>query len=790
MGPMWWDRIRLWWLASKSHGFNGDAQLERSGDRATPNVPDLTRTVYSPSPSSGTAGGLALWWTDEVILDVRFKTKNLMKCVVSWPRIKNSWLVTFVYAPPVWNHRVAFWNVLKDIAKENGYPWLCVGDLNEIGSSAEKQGGGEGNIRIRLDRALADVEWRNLFPLAQVLHEVRIGSDHCPLVIKCRVPLKRIPYTFKFESMWSSHPDCEQVVAKEWECQHRGSDMYGLVQRLKCCKEALLRWSKRTFGKDKLRLKVLQEKLKGIQAEPYSQVRFEQEKEYVKEVEILLLREEMMLHQRSRINWLSYGDRNSAFFHASINQRRQRNQLVNLRTSRGEWIESEEGINGLIKDFFLGLFSHSGQRDFSEALSVGAPVYGYEMILVCESSEEREADKTHYIVVNVKSMDPSPYCVESTKDQSKRESLKIVNKNGPCSSMNEEQTSAPTLPEIMSHDQARVESLQQRLRVNLDGISLADSTATPQANPGQSPPAITFCYQQQEPIFNPSASQTYKNLSCTTPQCSQLLISGCTRTTNTCLYAVLYGDGSFTIGLYATETLTLIPSDVFPDFAFGCGLNNTGLFRGAAGLLGLGRGPPSLVAQTASKYGSYFSYCLPTLSSSSGTLVFGKYGGTTNSAGIKYTPLLTNSNGPSFYFVEVTGIKVAGELLPISQSVFSSSGTIIDSGTVITRLQVEAYDALRTTFRRLMMKYTRTQDLSLFDTCYDFSDHDTVEVPMISFLFSSDVEVPIPFPGILIGSIKQACLAFAGNSDASDVGYSGIRSSRLWMWFMILLVGR
>ncbi|XP_058180015.1 uncharacterized protein LOC131298548 [Rhododendron vialii] len=303
---------------------------------------ELIRSLHFQNSSyvdpKGIAGGLALWWTDEVILDVRYKTKNLMKCVVSWPRMKNPWLVTFVYAPPVWNQRVAFWNVLKGIAKENGYPWLCVGDLNEIGSSAEKQGGnrcsqgrGEDNIIIRLDRALADVEWSNLFPLAQVLHE---------------------------------------VVAKEWEHQHRGSDMYGLVQRLKCCKNALLGWSKRTFGKDKLRLKVLQEKLKGIQTEPYSQARFEQEKEYVKEVEILLLREEMMLHQRSRINWLSYGDRNSAFFHASINQRRQRNQMVKLRTSRGEWIESEEGINGIIKDFFSGLFSHSGQRDFSEALSV------------------------------------------------------------------------------------------------------------------------------------------------------------------------------------------------------------------------------------------------------------------------------------------------------------------------------------------------------------------------------------------------------------------------------------
>ncbi|KAG5563107.1 hypothetical protein RHGRI_005751 [Rhododendron griersonianum] len=445
-------------------------------------------------------------------------------------------------------------------------------------------------------------------------------------------------------------------------------------------------------------------------------------------------------------------------------------------------------------------FPHTATKDREESCNVdlslnGAPVYG----------AKREHDKPYH-VVNVKSLDPNPYCIESTKDQSKRESLKVVHRHGPCSHTNEARTSAPTLAEIMSHDQARVDSLQHRLRVKSDHNSLDDSKATLPAKSGRSigtgnyivtlglgtpkkDLTLTFdtgsditwiqcqpcisCYQQQEPIFNPSGSQTYKNLSCTTPQCSQLHIKGCTRATNTCLYAVIYGDGSFTIGLYATETLTLTPSDVFPGFAFGCGLNNTGLFRGAAGLLGLGRGPPSLVAQTASKYGSYFSYCLPTLSSSSGTLVFGKDGGTTNSAGIKYTPLLTNSNGPSFYFIEVTGIKVAGELLPISQSVFSSPGTIIDSGTVITRLQPKAYDALRTRFRQLMMNYTMTKGVSLFDTCYDFSGRDTVEVPTISFVFGGNVEVPIPSPGILIGRKELACLAFAGNSDASDVGIFG-----------------
>lgn len=77
-----------------------------------------------------------MWWTDEISLDVRFKSKNLFRCIVSWPHVKVPWLVTFVYGPPVRGQRQVFWETLKAIAKENGYPWLCVGDLNECGSQA------------------------------------------------------------------------------------------------------------------------------------------------------------------------------------------------------------------------------------------------------------------------------------------------------------------------------------------------------------------------------------------------------------------------------------------------------------------------------------------------------------------------------------------------------------------------------------------------------------------------------------------------------------------------------
>ncbi|KAG5544350.1 hypothetical protein RHGRI_016936 [Rhododendron griersonianum] len=249
-------------------------------------------------------------------------------------------------------------------------PLAVCGDLNEVGAQNEKQGGnpcsrgrldqyhsltsncefmdlefkgpnytwsnnqdGEDNIRSRLDRALATVEWRNLFPLAQVIHEAKVGSDHCPLVVKCRVPLKKVPFSFKFEAKWTTQPECSQVIESAWNQPQRGSHLYGLTQKLRKCREALTDWSKKTFGKDKMKLKLLQERLRIIQAEPFSQDNLTREREIVKEMEVLLLREEMAFHQRARVNWLSYGDKNSAFFHACMNQRRQRNQLLMLKAA-------------------------------------------------------------------------------------------------------------------------------------------------------------------------------------------------------------------------------------------------------------------------------------------------------------------------------------------------------------------------------------------------------------------------------------------------------------------------
>ncbi|KAJ8553418.1 hypothetical protein K7X08_024096 [Anisodus acutangulus] len=268
------------------------------------------------------------------------------------------------------------------------------------------------------------------------------------------------------------------------------------------------------------------------------------------------------------------------------------------------------------------------------------------------------------------------------------------------------------------------------------------------------------CYQQSDPIYNPSGSNTYSRLSCDAAQCTALDVSACE--SQSCLYQVSYGDGSFTVGEFATETVSFGNSGSFPKVAIGCGHDNEGLFVGAAGLIALGGGALSLPTQIKA---SSFSYCFVDRdSASSSTLDF-------NSAlpGDSVTaPLLRNSRRSTFFYVGLTGISVGGQMLSIPASVFQvdgsgNGGIIVDSGTAVTRLQSSAYNALRDTFVKLTQNLPTAGQFALFDTCYDLSSMKRVSVPTVAFHFSGGKTLSLHPKNylILVDSAGKFCLAFA-----------------------------
>ncbi|KAF5745284.1 hypothetical protein HS088_TW07G00867 [Tripterygium wilfordii] len=276
------------------------------------------------------------------------------------------------------------------------------------------------------------------------------------------------------------------------------------------------------------------------------------------------------------------------------------------------------------------------------------------------------------------------------------------------------------------------------------------------------------CYQQTDPIFEPTSSSSYSPLSCDTSQCKSLEDSECRN--GTCLYQVTYGDGSYTLGDFATETITLGSASV-DNVAIGCGHTNEGLFIGAAGLLGLGAGSLSFPSQINV---STFSYCLVDRDSdSASTLEFGS----SLPPDAVTAPLLRNSQIDTFYYLGLTGISVGGDMLSIPESTFrieesGDGGIIVDSGTAVTRLQTDAYNMLRDAFvAGTKESLPSASGLSLFDTCYNLSSISSVEVPTVSFHFPEGKVLPLPARNYLVPVDSEGtfCFAFAPTSSSLSI---------------------
>eukprot|EP01018_Ginkgo_biloba_P014247 Gb_03448 [translate_table: standard] len=276
------------------------------------------------------------------------------------------------------------------------------------------------------------------------------------------------------------------------------------------------------------------------------------------------------------------------------------------------------------------------------------------------------------------------------------------------------------------------------------------------------------CYKQQDSLFRPMGSTSYKPLSCNSTSCQQLQSFTKACLNSSCKYRVSYGDNSTTTGDFALDTLTLRSSDTslvsVPNFAFGCGHANKGLFKGAAGLMGLGQSSIGFPSQTSLAFGKVFSYCLPSVSSSvpSGFLHFGE--AAILDYDVQFTPFVPSSSNPSQYSIRMTGISVGADLLAISATV------MIDSGTVISRLQQAAYARLRDTFNQNMPNLPTAPPVAPFDTCFHISSVDDINIPLITLHFQNNADLSLTSVHILYPADDTTmCFAFAPSSSGRSV---------------------
>ncbi|KAJ6920396.1 aspartyl protease family protein 2-like [Populus alba x Populus x berolinensis] len=294
------------------------------------------------------------------------------------------------------------------------------------------------------------------------------------------------------------------------------------------------------------------------------------------------------------------------------------------------------------------------------------------------------------------------------------------------------------------------------------------------------------CFEQNGPYYDPKESSSFRNIGCHDPRCH--LVSSpdppqpCKAENQTCPYFYWYGDSSNTTGDFALETFTVnLTSPTgksefkrVENVMFGCGHWNRGLFHGASGLLGLGRGPLSFSSQLQSLYGHSFSYCLVDRNSDtnvSSKLIFGEDKDLLNHPELNFTTLVGGKENPvdTFYYVQIKSIVVGGEVLNIPEGTWNMTsdgvgGTIVDSGTTLSYFAEPAYQIIKDAFVKKVKGYAIVQDFPILDPCYNVSGVEKIELPDFGILFADGAvwNFPVENYFIRLDPEEVVCLAILG----------------------------
>jgi len=176
---------------------------------------------------------------------------------------------------------------------------------------------GRDNVKVRLDRGLATAAFLDLFNDVKVHHVQTTESDHCCLVLECakrHSRRRRQRRQFRYENMWRRDPSYNRAVEEAWLDPGDHASLGQVTDHLGRLGRCLSDWDRNTFGSVRKTLVQLRAELERVRGQSIGTGPSSEERRLMKQILELLSREEVMEKQRSRIEWLGEGDRNTAFF--------------------------------------------------------------------------------------------------------------------------------------------------------------------------------------------------------------------------------------------------------------------------------------------------------------------------------------------------------------------------------------------------------------------------------------------------------------------------------------------
>ncbi|KAL4312016.1 hypothetical protein GQ457_01G003630 [Hibiscus cannabinus] len=220
-------------------------------------------------------------------------------------------------------------------------------------------------IAEKLDKVLISKEWSLKFPKAIGMIKAAVASDHNPIIVFLEGLKKRRKKDFKFESRWLLEEDCHEHVRGAWSENFTDTGNSLLNKKMRKTRVNLKKWSKKKYGKNRQTIEGIKQQLLHLQKLPLTTQSKMETLKLKSELQKLWESEERHWHQRARVNWINYGDKNTKFFHATTIQRHRHNAVLKIKDESGRWIEEEKEIRREFQRFFERLYTKEEEIDMN-----------------------------------------------------------------------------------------------------------------------------------------------------------------------------------------------------------------------------------------------------------------------------------------------------------------------------------------------------------------------------------------------------------------------------------------
>ena len=186
-------------------------------------------------------------------------------------------------------------------------------------------------VEERLHRFCTDSDWSSVFPDARISHiNYDNFSNHLPIFLNAfgsHQQHKRTRHE-RFKIFWALDDACENAIDSASQTHMVRKPTSRCLAKIKQCMTDLVCWNSNISGNIKHETSELQEKLKCISNPSDRKIIF-------REISGLRRKEEVLWWRWSRMDFLTFGYRNTTWFHKKANIQNEVNHIIELKGHDG-----------------------------------------------------------------------------------------------------------------------------------------------------------------------------------------------------------------------------------------------------------------------------------------------------------------------------------------------------------------------------------------------------------------------------------------------------------------------